>query len=165
MTAAGILPGALLANDPEADASHRNGAGRYLCRWVDLRVTGESPWLSGIEKLMLPIAHGEGKYFAPQSTLEQLQSEKAMALKYAEGNIGKHFDLPANPNGSIENIAGVTARNGRILGLMPHPERAVSFFHSPHWTYLKERLTRSGEPLPTEGPGLQIFRNAVNYFV
>lgn len=160
LTAAGILPGALLANDPPAQA----GSGRYSCRWVDLQVVGTSPWLDGIERLSLPIAHGEGKYFVSPETLEQLKSEKAVALKYTEGEITKHFSLPANPNGSIENIAGVSAQGGRILGLMPHPERAASFFHLPHWTYLKERYFRKGEPLPLEGPGLQIFRNAVTYF-
>ena len=107
----------------------------------------------------------QGKYFAPPETLEKLKSENAIALKYVQGHIAKHFDLAANPNGSTQNIAAVTARNGRILGLMPHPERAVSFFQLPHWTYLKERLLRSGEPLPTEGPGLQIFKNAVDYFI
>ena len=117
-----------------------------------------------MERLCLPIAHGEGKYYAPPEMFGTLHQENAIALKYVEGEVSSHFDLPANPNGSIENIAGVTALSGRILGLMPHPERAVSFFHLPHWTYLKERLTRNGEPLPSEGPGLQIFRNAVNYF-
>ena len=155
LTAAGILPGALIAND----------SGRYLCRWVDVKVTGESPWLSGMERFSLPIAHGEGKYYAKPEMLDSLKKENDIALKYASGEVSSHFDLPPNPNGSIENIAGVSARNGRILGLMPHPERAVSFFQLPHWTYLKERLIRSEEPLPTEGPGLQIFKNAVDYFV
>ena len=93
------------------------------------------------------------------------KKDNAIALKYMSGEVSSHFELPGNPNGSIENIAAVSARNGRILGLMPHPERAVSFFHLPHWTYIKERLLRSGESLPTEGPGLQIFKNAVDYFI
>ncbi|RJQ33966.1 phosphoribosylformylglycinamidine synthase I [Candidatus Parcubacteria bacterium] len=154
LTAAGILPGALLAND----------SGRYSCRWVDLDIAGESPWFSGIQRLSLPIAHGEGKYYAPQETLQQLQSDKAIALRYVKGDISTHLDLPGNPNGSIENIAGVSAKKGRILGLMPHPERGISFFQLPHWTYLKESYIRKGEPLPEEGPGLQLFRNAVHYF-
>ena len=155
LTAAGILPGALIAND----------SGRYICRWVDLKMTGESPWLADMERFSVPIAHGEGKYYATPQMLEGLKKDNAIALKYVSGKVSSHLDLLANPNGSIEDIAGVTARGGRILGLMPHPERAVSFFHLPHWTYLKERLARSGEPLPSEGPGLQIFRNAVHYFV
>lgn len=155
LTAGGFLPGALLAND----------SGRYSCRWVDLDVVNnESPWLSGLHRVSLPIAHGEGKYFAPEETLSKLKSENAVALRYVKGEIATHLDLPGNPNGSIENIAGVTAKGGRILGLMPHPERAASFFHLPHWTYLKEEYVRRGEPLPDEGPGMQIFKNAVRYF-
>ncbi len=154
LTAAGILPGALIGND----------GGRYLCRWVDLEVVGESPWLKGIERLSLPMAHGEGKYYAPPDTLVALKKENAIAMRYAEGEISKHFELPANPNGSLENIAGVFAHGGRVLGMMPHPERAVSFFLLPHWTYLKEKHVRAGEKWPSEGPGLQLFRNAINYF-
>jgi phosphoribosylformylglycinamidine synthase len=154
LASAGFVPGALIAND----------AGRYLCRWVDLEVTGTTPWLSGISRLSLPIAHGEGKYYAPQETLAQLKKENAIALRYVEGDVSAHFDLPANPNGALENIAGVTSHNGRVLGMMPHPERAVSFFQLPHWTLLREGYERAGEKLPTEGPGLQLFRNAVHYF-
>ncbi len=155
ITNAGFVPGALLTND----------SGRYSCRWVDLEVVGESPWLKGMKTLSVPIAHGEGKYFAPPETLAQLKKDGAIALKYTAGEISKHFDMPANPNGSLENIAGVTSHNGRVLGLMPHPERAVRFTQLPHWTNLREEYVRSGKSLPTEGPGLQIFRNAVNYFI
>ncbi len=153
-TSAGILPGALIAND----------SARYICRWVDLKVTSDSPWLKGISKLSIPIAHGEGKYVASPEILKTLNNKHQIALTYTKGEIAKHFDLPANPNGSTMNIAGVTARNGRVLGLMPHPERAVRFTHLPHWTYLKEKLVRTGKKLPHDGPGLQIFKNAVQYF-
>ena len=153
-TAAGILPGALMAND----------SARYLCRWVDLEVKSDSPWLKGISTLSIPIAHGEGKYYAPKQILQRLKKDKAIALRYVKGDISTHFDLPANPNGSLENIAGITARNGRILGLMPHPERALFFTRLPHWTYLKEQYVRKGKKPPAEGPGIQIFKNAVQYF-
>jgi phosphoribosylformylglycinamidine synthase I len=154
LTSAGIVPGALLANETP----------RYLTRWVDLNVTGKSPWLEGITNMSVPIAHGEGNYYAPPKMLAALKKENAIALTYAAGPISKHFDLPANPNGSLENIAGVTSYSGRVLGLMPHPERAVRFTQLPHWTYLKEKYMRDGVPLPAEGPGLQIFKNAVKYF-
>ena len=154
ITNAGILPGALIAND----------SARYMCRWVDLEVKGNSPWLAGIKTISIPIAHGEGKYYAPKETLAKLASEHAIALRYVEGETSKHFNLPANPNGSLENIAGITGYNGRVLGLMPHPERAVRFIQLPHWTYLRESYLRQGDTLPTEGPGLQIFKNAAEYF-
>lgn len=155
ITNAGFVPGALIAND----------SARYSCRWVDLEVTGDSPWLKGIKTLSVPIAHGEGKYFAPPETLAQLKKDGAIALKYIAGETAQHFDLPANPNGSLENIAGVTSHNGRVLGLMPHPERAVRFTQLPHWTNLREEYVREGKKMPTEGLGLQIFKNAVNYFI
>ena len=154
ITSAGILPGALIEND----------SARYICRWVDLKVESDSPWLKGIQSLSVPIAHGEGKYFAPDSTIAALKREGAIALKYIEGETAEHFDLPANPNGSLLNIAGITGYNGRVLGLMPHPERAVRFTQLPHWTYLKEKYVREGKALPKEGPGLQIFKNAIRYF-
>lgn len=154
ITNAGLVPGALLTND----------SGRYSCRWVDMEVTGESPWLKGIKTLSVPIAHGEGNFYAPPETLAQLKKDGAIALKYVEGETAKHFKMPANPNGALEGIAGVTSHNGRVLGLMPHPERAVRFTQLPHWTWLKEEYIRNGKAIPTEGPGLQIFRNAVEYF-
>lgn len=155
VTSAGFLPGALIANETP----------RYLCRWVDLEVKNSSPWLKGIKSFSVPIAHGEGKYYAPESELGRLKAEGAVALKYCEGETACHLGLPANPNGSLENIAGVTAYHGRVLGLMPHPERATHFTHLPHWTYLREKWKREGKEMPTEGPGLQIFRNAVEYFI
>ncbi|TSC63400.1 MAG: Phosphoribosylformylglycinamidine synthase 1 [Parcubacteria group bacterium Athens0416_74] len=154
LTSAGLLPGALIAND----------SARFICRWVDLKVEGHSPWLRGIESLSLPIAHGEGKYYADQKTLAQLKKDDAVALRYERGPMSEHFDLPGNPNGALENIAGVTAYDGRVLGLMPHPERAIRFTQLPQWTCEKERYLRDGAPVPEEGPGIALFRNAVDYF-
>ncbi|PIR84015.1 phosphoribosylformylglycinamidine synthase [Candidatus Kaiserbacteria bacterium CG10_big_fil_rev_8_21_14_0_10_51_14] len=162
ITNAGILPGALIANDVP----------RYSARWVDLEVASDSPWLKGIKTISVPIAHGEGKFYAPPEVLAVLNNVRLtksnigarVALRYAEGETSKYFDMPVNPNGSVENIAGITGYNGRVLGLMPHPERAVRFTQLPHWTSLKEEYLRNNKPLPTEGPGLQLFRNAVEYF-
>lgn len=145
----GVLPGALIHND----------SARYICRWVDVEVKGKSPWLNGVTKLSLPVAHGEGKFVGSAETFEQLKKDDAIALCYTEGEITKHFNLPTNPNGSTNDIAGITARNGRVLGLMPHPERAVRFTQLPHWTYL-----RAQGQTQDEGPGIQLFKNAVKYF-
>lgn len=153
LTNAGFLPGALIANDTP----------RYLCRWVDLEVTGDSPWLRDIKTLQVPIAHGEGKYYTPPTELALLSKASRVGLRYVMGEICRHFDLPANPNGSLLDIAGITARDGRVLGLMPHPERAVRFTQLPHWTYLREQYVRA-TVIPKEGPGLQLFRNALKYF-
>jgi len=154
LVSSGILPGALLEN---------SGA-RYIDRWVDVRVTGESPWLMGIESLTLPIAHGEGRYYLPPKEFKSLKAEGRVALKYERGEIGKFFDLPANPNGAQEATAGITGYDGRVLGLMPHPERAQFFTQLPHWQNLRDRYSRTGKEIPTDGPGIAVFKNAVRYF-
>jgi phosphoribosylformylglycinamidine synthase I len=154
LTNLGLLPGALTFND----------SNRYTDRWVDLKITSQSPWLRDIKALSLPIAHGEGKYFADAKTLEALRKNGQIAAVYVKGEISTMQNLPANPNGSVNNIAAVTSRDGRVLGIMPHPERAVSFFQLPYWTLNKEKLTRGGQKVPSQGPGMDLFRNAARYF-
>lgn len=154
ITQLGLVPGALTFNS----------GGRYIDRWVDLKVVGKSPWLEGIKTLSVPIAHGEGNYFADSKTLRKMKEGKALALEYIEGEVCKYQDLPANPNGSIKNIAGALAYEGRVLGLMPHPERGMFFSQLPNAPYLREKYKRSGKSVPKFAGGLQIFKNAVNYF-
>lgn len=149
-----LLPGNLVHNQ----------SARYLDRWVDLKVENNSPWLKEVNTFSVPIAHGEGNYYVSPTELKKLQQNHQIALRYTKGEICTWQNLPANPNGSTDNIAGVTDKSGRILGLMPHPERAMFFTHLPHWTYLKEKLQRENKPLPKSGPGLQIFKNGINYF-
>lgn len=113
---AGLLPGAMLPN-----------AGRqFRCEWVSVRVeSNRSGFLgetSAGDVLRLPIAHGEGRYFAPDSVLRQLEEHDQIALRYCDP-AGTVTDS-ANPNGSLRGIAGITNRAGNVLGLMPHPERA-----------------------------------------
>src|SRR5581483_5425961 len=104
----GLLPGALI----------RNRNLKFICRPVRLRVeTTASPFTAAAEAgqvLTLPIAHGEGCYFADDRTLEELEAEDRVAFRYVE-----------NPNGSLRNIAGILNRERNVLGLMPHPERAA----------------------------------------
>jgi phosphoribosylformylglycinamidine synthase len=142
-----------------------NDSARYTVRWVDMKVENNSPWLTDINTISLPIAHGEGKLFTKQETLLSMQKKKMIALRYIEGEICHYQNLPSNPNGSIDDIAGITNEDGRMLGLMPHPERAIFFTHLPQWPYLKEKLLREGKRIPESGPGLQIFKNAINYFL
>lgn len=141
-----------------------NDSARYNTRWVDLEVKAKSPWLEGIEALSLPVAHGEGKFFATEENLKQLEEKGQVALKYVKGPMSEYLDLPANPNGSVMDIAGIVDETGRILGLMPHPERGIFFVQRPDWELRKEELIRKGEKLPEFSDGLQIFRNAVQYF-
>lgn len=147
----------------EAALTHNNNA-RYTVRWVDLEVGNGSPWLKGMKTISLPIAHGEGRFSASGPVLKKLGQKNLIALKYVKGKICQYQDLEANPNGSLEDIAGITDESGRLLGLMPHPERAIFFTHLPNWPLIKERRSRLGKKIPEFGPGLQIFKNGVKYF-
>lgn len=116
LTEAGLLPGALL----------RNESLRFVCRDVFLRVESSETKFTGAcregEVLRIPIAHGEGNYFAEKEVLDRLEGEGQVVFRYAtpEGQITHE----ANPNGSSRNIAGIVNERGNVLGLMPHPERA-----------------------------------------
>ena len=158
LTNFGLLPGALTFNDFP----------RYTARWTDIRLSkvtfDTSPWLKEIKALSLPIAHGEGKFYASDETLAIMKKQGQIAAKYTKGEISTAQNLKPNPNGSMLDIAMITSADGKILGTMPHPERAVFFTQAPNWTLKKEKLMRAGKPIPKFGPSLQIFKNAINYF-
>lgn len=113
---AGLLPGALV----------RNRSLHFVCQTVTLRVeVDSSPFTIGIPKgtlLRIPIAHGEGCFFADDETLRQLNANRQVVLRYVDEN--GEATPAANPNGSLENIAGICNREGNVFGLMPHPDRA-----------------------------------------
>ncbi|MFH1916452.1 MAG: phosphoribosylformylglycinamidine synthase I [Nanoarchaeota archaeon] len=160
----GLLPGLDGMYGERTVALTHNDSARYLDRWVDLRMEGHSPWTRGIDEISMPIAHGEGRFFTDEKTLTRLREENLIAARYISGEVCKEYGCAANPNGSIENIAGITDPSGRLFGMMPHPERAIAFTHLPHWTRLKEVYKRAGKEIPEEGHGLQIFQNGVAYF-
>lgn len=112
LTETGLLPGALM----------RNGSIRFVCRSQPLRVeTNASAFTSGYAagaEIALPIAHHDGNYFADAETLAALRAEDRVAFRYV-----------GNPNGSVDDIAGVLSENRRVLGMMPHPERAIEPAH------------------------------------
>ena len=161
----GLLPAWNGSYGERQAALTHNDSARYIDRWVDLQLSGTSPWVTEINKISLPIAHGEGRFYAELEIIARIKQEKLIAATYIEGELCAYQHLSANPNGSLENIAAITDPTGRILGMMPHPERALEFTHLPHWTFLKEKYRREKREIPQEGPGLRLFRNAVNYFV
>jgi len=120
---AGLLPGALI----------RNRGLKFICREVRLKVeTADSPFTSAARKgqtLRLPIAHGEGCYFADERTLDELEADDRIAFRY-----------DGNPNGSLRDIAGILSRERNVMGMMPHPERAT-------------------EPLMGSSDGLTVFQS------
>jgi phosphoribosylformylglycinamidine synthase subunit PurQ / glutaminase len=160
----GLVPATAKKYGEREIAMDHNDIPRYNVRWVDLEIKNNSPWLTNIKNISLPIAHGEGKLTASKPTLEKLKRKRLIAAKFFKGEIYNYQHLPFNPNGAMENIAAITDETTRILGIMPHPERAIFFTQLPNWPYLKEKYLRAGKKLPEYGPGLQIFKNGVNYF-
>ena len=136
-----------------------NDSRQFEDRWVDLGVaSSKSVFLRGIKSMYLPIAHAEGKFVVREERqLQQLDAEGQLVLRYAsqQGEWSGPLAFPENPNGSVANVAGICDDSGRILGLMPHPERYIDRTHHPRWTRGEGR-----QP----GDGLQVFRNAVQFF-
>ncbi|MCI0684728.1 MAG: phosphoribosylformylglycinamidine synthase I [Gemmataceae bacterium] len=140
---------------PLATLAH-NAHGRFEDRWIFMQATaGRCVFLKGYQRLHLPIAHGEGNFVCRQEwILKGLEQAGQIVLRYVDSE-GKPGPFPINPNGSQGDVAGVCDPSGRVLGLMPHPERHVLPTQHPQWT-------RHG--LAPEGDGLRLFRNAVEHF-
>jgi len=138
-----------------------NLQGRFESRWVHLKSdTDQCVFLTGVERIYLPMAHAEGRFLMRDEAAQQeLSSAGQIALRYCseQGETGDEpLPFPSNPNGAQWNVAGICDPSGRIFGMMPHPERFLFPTNHPSWTRL--------EPLPEHGEGLRIFKNAVAYF-
>lgn len=130
-----------------------NDSGKFEARWVYLKPAGRCVWTKGMKKVIyLPVAHGEGKFVTVgKSVLNRLKKNGQVVLRYCDAQ-GAPCGYPGNPNGSIEDIAGICDQTGRIFGLMPHPERHIfALSHPRSWG-------ASGY-----GDGLRIFENGVEY--
>jgi phosphoribosylformylglycinamidine synthase len=135
-----------------------NESGRFEDRWVHLVVDRDSPcvFTRGIERLYLPVRHGEGKIVGRETGVTQslIQSHQAV-VRYASADAGEPtMEYPDNPNGAELAIAGICDPTGRVFGLMPHPEAFLDRTNHPRWTR---------EDLPEEGAGLAVFKNAAAY--
>ena len=154
----GILPGNESAGiETECSTTLTfNASGHFECRWVTLRpVSQKCIWTKGLSDLIeCPVAHGEGNFqVVDQSLLSDLQSLDQVALTYVHlDGFPAKGSYPANPNGSVLDIAGLTNSRGNVLGLMPHPENHIHPWQHPQWTRGVER-----------GSGLALFRNGVKY--
>jgi phosphoribosylformylglycinamidine synthase I len=132
-----LLPGILL----------KNNSTKFICKDVYLKVENNATNFSNSIKesvIKVPIAHGDGNYFAETSVIEELESNNQIVFRYSDskGNINDQF----NPNGSINNIAGIINKNGNVLGMMPHPERCSS-------------------DILNNSDGIQVFESIVSSFV
>ena len=151
----GLLPFGDLGTVSAALA--QNAVGRYECRWVTLvpDASSVSPVARALpERLSLPLAHGEGRFVAPEATLDRIEAAGLVALRYADAGGNPTGTYPANPNGAARAIAGVTDPSGRVIGLMPHPERFVARHQHPSW---RTHHDPDGEP-----DGLTFFRRLVD---
>jgi phosphoribosylformylglycinamidine synthase I len=162
----GILPGLPGKMWERSTALRHNKVGMYQCRWVNVkRETEKCIWLKDIEMLPLNIGHGEGNFYCDETTLAALKGNGQVALRYCDENgqvAGGEY--PLNPNGSLEDIAGICDASGRILGLMPHPDRFLTAYNENLWTLKKETAKRSGELFGDKSPAEQVFGNAVKFF-
>jgi len=150
----GILPGDNSTNRQENVTITNNDSGKFEDRWIYLAPQSDKCiFIEPGRQIYLPIAHGEGKVVTKdEATLDELRSEGHIAFKYVDQD-GREGDYPVNPNGSMDSIAGLTDTTGRVLGLMPHPERFVRPTQHPRWSRLKN----------VDGDGMTIFNNAVKY--
>ena len=155
LTKAGLLP-AIDKQHQEATLTF-NDSNKFEDRWVYLKIcSNKSIFVKDgeISKIYLPVAHGEGKFVTQdESILNKITMNHQIVFKYVNEQ-GEETGYPWNPNGSIQNIAGICDPTGQILGMMPHPERHLEPTQHPRWT-------RNG--LKEFGDGFLIFRNAVDY--
>ncbi len=163
----GLLPDGSEHWPPRHDAQRPatltwNNNGQYTALWVNLKVAApHNVFLKGIDQIAMPLAHAEGRLVVRKPDVLAAWKERGqIAMQYCrpDKNDTTNDELlpyPLNPNGSIANIAGLSDPTGRVLGLMPHPERFIHATQHPQWT----RLRLSGD-----GNGLRLFRNAVSYF-
>ena len=135
LTEAGLLPGALLRNESQS----------FICKDTMLKVAGSSPFTNDLaigDLLKIPIAHGEGNYYADDETLKMLQDTDSIAFLYSD--LDGKVDESTNPNGSLLNIAGITNKNKNVLGMMPHPDR-------------------SSDEILGYGDGVKIYKSLMNF--
>jgi len=155
MVKLGILPAFERNYKKQTATLTFNDSGRFENRWVYMKANPKSRCIftKDIDTIYLPVRHGEGKFVTSNVFLQKLNKNNQIVLRYVDGE-GNLAGYPWNPNGSLENIAGICDETGRIFGLMPHPEAYLHMTNHPRWTR---------EKIPEEGMGVKIFRNAVDF--
>ncbi|MFH1091180.1 MAG: phosphoribosylformylglycinamidine synthase subunit PurQ [Pseudomonadota bacterium] len=163
----GLLPGFDGDYHARTVALTANDCGNFRNDWIHLAVNRESRCIftQGLKTIDLPVRHGEGKFYAPPEVITRLNEQGQVALRYAAPDYapaGGRF--PDNPNGSLDDIAGICDETGRVFGLMPHPEAFHHLTNHPNWARELEQKRRHGQTVTDwEGNGVKIFRNAVRY--
>jgi phosphoribosylformylglycinamidine synthase I len=157
----GLLPGLDATLGTQEVSLADNESTKYEDRWVKLSIASRKcVFVGDMEPPELPLAHGEGRLVCrDDDTLARVQAEDRVVFRYADASGSPTDAYPANPNGSTDAIAALTDGTGRVLGLMPHPERALFGFHHPEWT----RLAYGGSGPPDLGPGAPLFANGCDW--
>lgn len=179
----GLLPGFDGDYSSRSVALAANECGNFRDDWVHLLVDSQTKcvFTKDIEMIDLPVRHGEGKLYASPEVIQRLNDSGQVALRYARPEnttprrgsphvlhqpdyLPARMAFPYNPNGSLDDIAGICDETGRIFGLMPHPEGFHHLTNHPYWTRIVDHHNRWDRPEPEwEGDGLKIFRNAVRF--
>ena len=163
----GLLPGFDGNYQSRSVALTPNSCGNFRDQWVHLRVNEKSAcvFTRGIRQADLPVRHGEGQFYADEAVIRRLQENDQIVMQYAlpDGRPASGR-FPHNPNGSLDDIAGICDPTGRIFGLMPHPEAYHDWTNHPDWLRDRERAGREDRPFG-DGPtvGVQLLANAVRY--
>lgn len=131
-----------------------NTSNRFECRWVEIEGQAcAASWVEPGLRMPVPVAHGEGRFVVrDEATLKRLVANRQIAWSYVQSDGRPAANHPDNPNGSVRAIAGICDPTGRVLGLMPHPERNLTPWNHPHWTRLSPR---------DEGEGVRFYRRLV----
>jgi phosphoribosylformylglycinamidine synthase subunit PurQ / glutaminase len=162
----GLIPGFDEKYGERQIAMMHNASARFECRWVDLKVESEKCiWTRNMDIIRTPVAHGEGRFFMEKDVLAQMKEDDQIAFRYVKGDGSPaEGEFPFNPNGAIDDVAAMCDPTGRIMGIMPHPERNLFFHNQNDWPLVAEKMRRAGQEVPEEGEGMQMFKNAVEYF-
>lgn len=165
----GLLPGLDGDYQKRLVALTFNDCGNFRDDWVHLTVNAATPcvFTHGLDRIDLPVRHGEGKFIADDAVLDRLISGNQVVCRYAlpDGSPAAGA-FPANPNGSVSDIAGICDPTGRVFGLMPHPEAFNHFTNHPHWTRINEQIRRGlADTQSRPVTGIRMFENAVSFLL
>ena len=163
----GLLPGFDHNYQTRSIALAFNDCGNFRNQWVNLKINAGSPCIftRGIDRAEFPVRHGEGKFFADAGTIDRLVENNQVAMQYAlpDGNPARGR-FPDNPNGSLNDIAGICDPTGRIFGLMPHPEAYNHWTNHPDWTRHRELAKRRGVSSDNGlTVGIRLLKNGVDF--
>jgi phosphoribosylformylglycinamidine synthase subunit PurQ / glutaminase len=163
----GLLPGINHDYRSRSVALTFNDCGNFRDDWVHLSINRNSPcvFTRGMDRVELPIRHGEGKFITDKNVFKQISDNHQIVCRYAmPDGLPASGKFPFNPNGSIDDIAGICDSTGRVFGLMPHPEAFNHPTNHPQWTRMKEQIRRGLTPqgaMPMTG--IRMFQNAVDF--